>query len=140
MSKSSKYISLYCCGCGKDVRARLTSGAEIYGHRKDLKHLPFWICDNCRNYVGCHHKTKNPTNPLGVIPNAEIRNARKQIHALIDPFWKSGRIRRKTLYSMISDKIGYMFHASHIKSVDEARVVYRAARDVCGELGRQMNG
>lgn len=26
---------IFCCGCGADVEARLTSGAEIYPHRDD---------------------------------------------------------------------------------------------------------
>ena len=65
--------------------ARLTDGKEVYPHRSDLNSLPFWICDRCRNFVGCHHKTKNPTRPLGCIPNKEMKNARKHIHNLLDP-------------------------------------------------------
>lgn len=35
---------IFCCGCQKEVDALLTSGAEIYPHRCDLKDLPFWKC------------------------------------------------------------------------------------------------
>lgn len=57
-------MTIFCNECGKDVECRLTNGSEIYPHRGDLKDLPFWIHDVCGNYVGCHHKTDNPTTPL----------------------------------------------------------------------------
>ena len=81
-------MDIYCCGCNKDTAARLTNGEEIYPHRKDLYSLPFWKCDQCGNYVGCHHKTKNQTKPLGCIPTQEIKNIRKKIHTVLDPLWK----------------------------------------------------
>jgi len=71
-------MSLYCCACRADVPARLTDGGEIYPHRADLADLPFWKCDACNNFVGCHHQTKNRTHPLGCIPSPEIKNARKE--------------------------------------------------------------
>ena len=69
----SKRRSIFCCGCQSDVQARLTDGAEIYAHRRDLASLPFWKCDACGNFVGCHHKTKHRTRPLGCIPTKEIK-------------------------------------------------------------------
>ena len=62
-----------CVECKATVEARLTDGSEIYPHRKDLHKLPFWKCDHCGNFVGCHHKTKKRTRPLGCIPNKEIK-------------------------------------------------------------------
>ncbi|NTG07102.1 hypothetical protein [Rhizobium rhizogenes] len=61
----SKKRTLFCCGCQAEVSARLTDGKEIYPHRRDLHDLPFWKCDACKNFVGCHHKTANHTKPLG---------------------------------------------------------------------------
>jgi hypothetical protein len=54
-------MKLYCTGCEHEVEARLTNGEERYPHRPDLYELPFWKCDACSGYVGCHHKTDNPT-------------------------------------------------------------------------------
>lgn len=119
--------SIYCCGCQSHVEARLTDGGEIYPHREDLQSLPFWKCDACGNHVGCHHKTSNPTAPLGYIPTPELRDARKHLHALIDPLWKSGRVRRKAIYEAISRDVGWKYHTAKTKSVDEARAAYRAA-------------
>ena len=90
--------------------------------------MPFWICDTCKNYVGCHHKTNERTKPLGSIPNKEIREARKHIHALLDPMWKDKEdmwhIRGK-IYKYLTEKLGYKYHTAEIKTIEEAREVYK---------------
>ena len=121
-------MSIYCCACGGDVEARLTNGGEIYPHRADLKDLPFWRCDACGNFVGCHHKTKDRTTPLGCIPTMELKNARKAIHALIDPIWQSGRMGRREMYEAMSRDLGWEFHTAELRTIGEARSAYRAAR------------
>jgi len=78
-------MKIFCCACKSDVNARLTNGSEIYPHRSDLSSIPFWKCDDCGNFVGCHHKTSKPTQPLGHIPTPEIRKARQHIHMILDP-------------------------------------------------------
>jgi hypothetical protein len=105
--------------------ARLTSGAEIYPHRSDLADLPFWKCDTCGNYVGCHHKTGKPTEPLGNIPTPELRKARNHIHAILDPLWQSKKYRRKELYGLISDHMGFGYHTAKLRTIEEARKVYK---------------
>ena len=129
---------IYCCECGKEVDARLTSGEEIYPHRKDLYLLPFWKCDACNNYVGCHHKSTNPTRPLGIIPNQDIRNSRKHIHGLIDPLWKSKKIGRSELYAKLSKKLGRQYHTADIRSIEEARLIYREVGLIISELQNEL--
>jgi hypothetical protein len=73
-------MKIYCTGCEKDVEARLTDGEERYPHRPDLYELPFWKCDTCKGYVGCHHKTKTPTKPLGVIGRRKIYTIVGELH------------------------------------------------------------
>ena len=121
---------IFCCGCGDKVEARLTNGAEIYGHRQDLAELPFWKCDGCGNYVGCHHKTKNPTNPLGTIPTPEIRNARQHIHRILDPLWKSKRFRRSDLYAKLTEHMGFEYHTAQLRTLDEARKAYAFIKEL----------
>lgn len=123
-------MKLYCCGCQKDVSARLTDGGEIYPHRPDLSALPFWRCDACRNYVGCHHKTGNPANPLGCIPTPELKRARNHIHAILDPIWQSGKMARTTLYAAISKRTGWKYHTAKIRTIEEARTVYKIVREL----------
>ena len=121
-------MRIFCCGCDSEVPARLTTGKEIYPRRADLASLPFWKCDACGNYVGCHHKTKERTKPLGNIPTPQLRNARKHIHAILDPIWKSGKIGRSELYRSITDELGYQFHTAELKTVEEARRVWKIVR------------
>jgi hypothetical protein len=123
-------MKIYCCGCKKEVKSRLTDGKEIYPNRPDLYSLPFWKCDTCNNYVGCHHKTKNRTKPLGCIPTKEIKNARQHIHAILDPIWKNGHMKRGEIYKIISQKIGYQFHTADIKSVEDARKINKVIIEI----------
>lgn len=127
---------IYCCGCGSEIRARLTSGAEVYPHRSDLEKLPFWRCDTCGNWVGCHHKTKDRTKPLGCIPTPEIKSARQHIHRILDPIWKSGDMNRGSVYREIERRLGMnqKYHTANIRSIDEARRVYAAVQDIAAGL------
>lgn len=123
--------SIYCCGCGHDVMARLTDGREIYSRQGPWDKNPFWVCDECGSYVGCHHKMQhNKTLPLGNLADAEMRNARKHIHQLIDPHWKSGRMPRGLIYAKMTEKLGRQYHTGEIRTIDEARRVYRYAREI----------
>jgi hypothetical protein len=137
-------VNLYCCECAAKVTARLTNGAEIYPRRADLADIPFWKCDACGNHVGCHHKTADRTRPLGCIPNDDVRNARQHIHALIDPAWKSGTVKRAAIYRHLSERTGRQYHTAHIRSVEEARAIYLIARDFirsnCGQSADNENG
>jgi hypothetical protein len=116
---------LYCCGCVEEVQARLTNGYEIYPHRKDLFNIPFWRCDSCGNFVGCHYKTKNRTAPLGCIPTKELKKARMHIHEILDPLWKSGKFKRNALYKKLTVEFGWSYHTAKIRTVEEARDIYR---------------
>lgn len=123
--------TIFCCGCQKDVQARLTDGREIYPHRNDLGDLPFWKCDTCKNFVGCHHKTRDKTRPLGCIPTPEIKRARQEIHKVMDPLWKSGRIERRELYGMLAHLTGvHEYHTAEIRSLEQARDVYRVVKEL----------
>jgi len=124
---------LYCCGCVREVVARLTDGGEIYPHRPDLADLPFWKCDACGNYVGCHHKTKDRTQPFGCIPTKEIKKARQDIHTILDPIWQSGRMARKDVYAYLSEEIGWEYHTAKIRSVKDAHKVCRAVQKIAND-------
>lgn len=123
--------TIYCCGCGRNVVARLTDGKEIYRHRPDLSVFPFWKCDTCGNYVGCHHKTADRTKPLGCIPTNEIKAARQHIHRILDPLWMGkGKARRKEVYQKIRERLGHEYHTAEIRSVDEARKIYAIVKSI----------
>lgn len=134
-NKIGKIKKIYCCGCGKKVNARLTSGYEVYPHRKDLHSLPFWKCDVCKGFVGCHHKTSTPTVPLGNIPTDAIKKLRIEIHAILDPLWKSGVIKRSSLYAKMAKVLGIKeYHTANIKTLDEAKNVLDAAKKLANTM------
>ncbi len=120
-------MKIYCCGCEDKVEARLTGGFEVYPKAIRLHDLPFWKCDECDNFVGCHHKTSNPTAPLGCIPTPQVREARKTIHRKLDPVWKGGIASRNQIYKMLSRKLDRKYHTAGIRSTEEAE-------DVCNIL------
>lgn len=127
-------MKIFCCSCKKEVDARLTNGEEIYPHRTVFFDLPFWICDTCKNYIGCHHKTENPLTPLGVISTPEIKKERIKIHYILDPLWKSGKVNRKKIYAKLSSRLGYQYHTANIRSIEEAKKVIKLAEDLVCEL------
>lgn len=126
--------SIFCCQCQKDVRARLTTGAEIYPRRTDLARFAFWRCDFCGNYVGCHHGKRSRFQPLGNIPTPQLREARKHIHAILDPLWKSKVISRSELYREISDKLGHQYHTAELATLEDAMTVWTIVRQIEGRL------
>ncbi len=125
---------IFCCACGHDVEARLTDGIECYPHRPDLGQLPFWRCDTCRNCAGCHHKTKNRTRPLGAIADQPMKEARRHIHHRLDPIWKSRRMDRRHLYARLTAVLGREYHTADLRTIDEARTIYRAVVAIEREL------
>lgn len=127
-------MEIYCVACAGIVDARLTNGAEIYPHRKDLADLPFWICDMCSNYVGCHHKSNNPTQPKGDIPTPEVRKYRTTLHRLIDPLWQSNKIKRKHLYARMSEALGYTYHTASIRDEEGFKAAYEVAKKIRDSL------
>lgn len=127
----SGFRDVFCCGCQRDVQARLTEGSEVYPHRSDLSDVPYWKCDACGNFVGCHHKTSDRTRPLGCIPTPELRAARQQIHKVIDPIWRSGHVDRSRLYSALARVVGVdHYHTAEIRSVEQAHAVCVAAKEM----------
>lgn len=130
------YKEIECVECGGKIKSRLTDGNEIYPHRSDLKSKKFWKCDHCGNYVGCHPNSDN--NPLGFIPSTEIRKARREIHAILDPLWRSKKISRGKAYKYISNRIGYQYHNGELKNIKEARRAYKIVAELHNKLNKQL--
>ena len=120
---------IHCCGCERVVMAVLTDGATIYPHRQNLHKLPFWRCPHCSNYVGCHHKTRHRTKPLGVIPTGQMRSIRSEIHAALDPIWEAKRMTRREVYAWMAQELQVReFHTAELRTVDDCFRAWRAAQ------------
>ena len=109
-------IVLHCPYCGM-VAERVT-GREVYPHRPDLNGKKFLVCRPCDARCGAHPDG----TPLGRLANAELREARSRAHALFDPMWKSGRMRRDEAYAWLSGATGIESKACHIGMMDIEQV------------------
>ena len=89
-----------CPYCGK--KAEWTSNDVVYG-RKYGKSWMCYYCWECDAYVGCHQNTKLP---LGTMANKELRTLRMECHALFDPLWKSGQMKRRDAYRYLFKNTG----------------------------------
>jgi len=108
-------MKIYCVACDEGVKPRITDGKEVYPHRPDLYEKKFVVCDTCKNYKA-FNGNKKPT----LIPTPELRKARREIHAILDPLWQSKKIKRGQAYAYISHRIGYPYHNESLKNIDEA--------------------
>lgn len=116
--------ALTCQYCGNP--AELVTGAVIYPRRDDLHAKRFWRCAPCRAYVGCHDPGNgygDGTRPLGVLANAELREAKKAVHAVLDPLWRSGRMSRKRAYRWLAERMQLRVEDCHVGhfSVEQCR-------------------
>lgn len=127
---------IWCTGCNRRAPARLTDGREMYPGRDDLAHIPFWVCEivGCGAFVGTHHKTKQKYKALGFLATPEVKKWRRIIHAVLDPLWMTGKIKRGKAYAIISDELGRHYHTAEIYSVEEAKRVYEIVRKLKDRL------
>ncbi|WP_293862302.1 zinc-finger-containing protein [uncultured Alsobacter sp.] len=118
--------------CGKPTR--LTTGAEVYPKRPDLRANPRYLCDECGAHVGCHPGT---TKAVGTPAGPELRAARSKLHdQMFDPLWKTAaesggyadttsrqrkRIRQKArgrVYAFLAARMGLTTEECHIGHFD----------------------
>lgn len=108
------------CYCGSNTS--LKSNSLIY-NGKEYGNGKIWLCDRfpiCRGSVGTHPDGR----PLGTIPDEETKKLRRQIHALIDPLWKSRKYSRGGVYARISDAIGKTYHTGET-TAEECREILK---------------
>lgn len=105
-------IPTKCPYCDSEVI--FTSNSEIYG--KEYGNGKCYKCTKCNSYVGVHSGTKIP---LGRIANKELRELKKECHALFDPLWKSGRITRNDGYKSLAKALNIPHKDCHFGWFDK---------------------
>ena len=102
----SKTIGAPTCYCGSP--SHLDSNVKIY-NGKEYGNGMVWLCDRfpeCRGSVGCHPDSR----PLGTIADEATKEARKRVHAVIDPLWqvqtRGKQKARGSVYGYISEVTG----------------------------------
>jgi hypothetical protein len=103
-------MTVTCPYCGGD--AEWISNEAVYGRRYGHSWM-IWLCRPCEAFVGCH---KNTQKPLGTLARRDLRRLRIAAHGHIDPLWRSGRYRRKTVYRALARVFG---REVHIGEADE---------------------
>lgn len=105
--------------------AQWVENKAIYGRNYGRSYM-VWLCVPCDAYVGCHNNTRNP---LGTMANAETRQWRQKAHAVFDPVWKTGFLKRKKAYDLLSKKLGYEVHIGE-SSIEQCKTIINACTDV----------
>jgi len=95
--------TMTCPYCGGSVSFR--SNAVIYGREYGSGRA--YICDNfpsCDSFVGAHPDIDKSMafKPLGTLADYELRQWRKRVHALIDPYWKKKIMQRGEVYAVVT--------------------------------------
>lgn len=112
-----------CQYCGQE--ARLVTGVRIYSNPSGLRDLKFWMCEPCDAWVGCHKpgssrrvrgrwKVHVGNEPLGILANAELRQAKSAAHLAFDPHWQTGKMKRKSAYAWLARNLGLSVEQTHI--------------------------
>lgn len=87
-----------------ECKALLVTGKHLYRNIEYLWKKKFWVCSECDAHVGCHSGT---ARPLGSLANRELRQARMKAHAVFDPIWRRGKMRRGQAYRWLEEKLGF---------------------------------
>ena len=54
-----------------------------------------------------------------------MKKARIEIHKILDPMWKPDKNKRRKIYSALSEFLGRKYHTADLRSIEEARDIYR---------------
>lgn len=70
-----------------------------------------YVCVVCAARIGVHQGTKYP---LGMLADAETREARRQAHLAFDGLWIAGHVGRFKGYAWLASKLGIDHSVCHI--------------------------
>lgn len=88
------------------------SNSKIYGREYGSGRC--YLCTKCGAYVGTHKP--RPRDAMGILANHEMRELKKECHALFDPLWKGkpkASKKRNDLYFWLSKKLGISWIDCH---------------------------
>ncbi|AOY94502.1 hypothetical protein BKK79_21390 [Cupriavidus sp. USMAA2-4] len=70
-----------CDFCGAKA-VLMQPGESAYPYRDD--HGPLWVCTPCEAWIGTYPRSKRHV-PLGRLANAELRQAKSELHQALEP-------------------------------------------------------
>ena len=95
-----------CPYCGN--KTELIDSAEIY---QGVSYGWMYICRPCDAYVGCYRGSKKA---LGRLANVELCKYKQQAHEALDQMWKKHLMKRKEVYTWLSQQLGTERDYTHI--------------------------
>lgn len=102
-----------CNICGGQVE--FIDNKLIYG--KTFGSGKAYRCKKCGAFVGTH--MNNPTEPLGVLADEEMRDLRKQCHELFDKRWSNNK-ERLIRYKWLAYKLDIPLSRCHFAMFDKS--------------------
>jgi len=61
---------------------------------------------------------------LGTMADRELRMYRKIVHAVIDPLWKTGKMKRAQVYAWLKHRFGEQIHVGE-SDVDRCKEIIK---------------
>lgn len=113
-----------------------TSNANIYG--KEYGSGRCYLCKQCGAYVGTHRP--RPREAMGILANQNMRELKKECHAIFDPLWQGkqkAHKKRNDLYFWMSKQMGIPRDECHFGYFNEEQL--KTARQILsGIQDKQM--
>lgn len=104
-----------CNLCGGKVV--FTSNSKIYG--KEYGSGRCYLCTKCGAFVGTHEP--KPDVAYGILSNSQMREAKKKLHSIFDPYWQGKPNKNKlrsALYYWLGEQMGIPPEESHFGYFD----------------------
>lgn len=130
-----------CLCCDDHVRAKLVLGSVAAPHIPRLADKLYFLCRECRNFVGCWHNKDDMYIPIGTIPTKEVQAEREIIYQKIQSLVDAGHYKRTTLYTLLSKKCGWRdkFGVAKINSVMQAKNIIKILDKISDEISEKSS-
>lgn len=126
-------IEVFCCQCKEVVPAESIKGEELYGKFSRFAKETYFQCPFCKSYT----PTDNHFKPVGILQNADLRQAVNFIKMLWDPLISQHKFPKTLLIQLLSTKMEIEiknFVPETICTLEEARKYYRTILQIKKEL------
>ena len=134
-NKKDSFGGPICRYCGEP--SELLESSEVYSDGGDRGFL--WVCRDDDAWVGCH-KGGTGKEPLGTLANAQLRAARRHVHAVFDPLWRIKMKRdqctkheaRGAAYKWLREQMDISVDLCHVAmfDLDDCRQAIRICRSI----------
>jgi len=119
--KFERYPIPTCClYCGAEDILHTTNDF-LYGRKFYTKgNCLIYVCVICKASVGTH---PDGETPLGRLADKELKELKKEAHALFDPHWEPDRKKRDRAYKKLAEKMGIPARQCHFGWFDKETIL-----------------